>query len=179
MNKVLSRIEEIERCICAKCYFGALALALTLPDICGQVECPNESRVGVRYVNWFSKFVKPLYFPSGPSAPQNQFDGESCYVLRCAFLHSGNYDLRQQKTSIQIDSFKFHIDILEKQCGVYNSYSSVNGKYIVDLDLYGLCNVITVAAKLYYERSKDKYQFDYFDAIICEDSWPKVSFNIE
>lgn len=176
---MLSRIEEIEHCVHAKCYFAALALVLTLPDICGQVEYPNERYVGTRYVDWFNSFVTPFYFINDSSAPQNQFDGERCYALRCAFLHSGNYDLKQQKASIQIDTFKFHIDVAEKQHGVYNSYSFIDGKYIVDLDLYGLCNVITVAAKLYYERSNDKSKFDDFNAIICEDSWPKVSFNVE
>ena len=176
---MLSRIEEIAHCIEAKCYYGALALSLTLPDICGQIDYPQEKRVGLRYVNWFDTFVKPLYFIKSPDAPTNQFDGNSCYALRCAFLHSSNYDLKQQNPSIHIDSFKFHVDIAEKLNAVYNSYSFIDGKCIVDLDLYGLCNVITVAAKLYYDNSNNKIQFCNFEAAICEDSWPKVSFDLQ
>lgn len=173
---MLDRIEEIGRCIEAKCYYGALALALTLPDICGQIEYPQEKRVGIRYVNWFNTFVKPFCFIDSPDAPTNQFDGESCYALRCAFLHSGNYDLKQQKGSIDIDVFRLHIDIAEKQNGVYNSYTFMDNKCTVDLDLYGLCNIIVIAAKIFYEKADDKSLFDNFTSTICEDSWPNVSF---
>lgn len=35
---LIKLVEDIERAIEHECYFSALALALTLPDICGKAE---------------------------------------------------------------------------------------------------------------------------------------------
>ena len=43
-NKIiLARIDEIEKSLENECYIAALALALTLPDICGKAEYPSEN----------------------------------------------------------------------------------------------------------------------------------------
>ena len=38
---MLEKIEAIEKALDNKSFLPALALALTLPDICGQIEYPN------------------------------------------------------------------------------------------------------------------------------------------
>ena len=57
------RIQEARNCIDNGLYEAALALALTLPDICGQVEYPALKKVGERYTKWIDDFVdsKVLY----------------------------------------------------------------------------------------------------------------------
>ena len=46
------KIIDIRRSLEYECFHSALALALTLPDVCGMIKYPYESRVGVRYINW-------------------------------------------------------------------------------------------------------------------------------
>lgn len=53
-NKIfLAHIDEIEICLENECYVAALALTLTLPDIYGMAEYPDEKTVGKRYKQWY------------------------------------------------------------------------------------------------------------------------------
>ena len=77
----LDRINEIEFALKNKMYQSALALTLTLPDICGQVEMPS-AKVKARYELWFNQYVAPLYMPKyigGIDIPQKRIiDGSIC-----------------------------------------------------------------------------------------------------
>ena len=44
---------EIKKSIDNECFIAALALALTLPDICGKAEYPDDSIAG-RYIRWYN-----------------------------------------------------------------------------------------------------------------------------
>ena len=59
---IIDRVQEIEKALKKKMYQSALALALTLPDICGGIMCPNAD-TGFRYKAWFNKYVTPMYLP--------------------------------------------------------------------------------------------------------------------
>ena len=91
------RLSEIQKALDCKLYQSALSLALTVPDICGQINYPKD-KTGKRYKKWFDKFVKDDYIYN-PEYNQDYtaftdgkyyFDGAACYALRCAFLHSGD-----------------------------------------------------------------------------------------
>lgn len=64
---MLEKIKDIEKAIICECYLAALALALTVPDICGEIEFPHIVRekgdrdVGGQYRAWFNKWVEPHY----------------------------------------------------------------------------------------------------------------------
>ena len=45
-------VSDIRNAIENDCYIAALALALTLPDVCGKAEYPNAGN-GKRYKNWY------------------------------------------------------------------------------------------------------------------------------
>ncbi len=60
-------------------YMLTLTSCLTLPDICGAVETPDEP-VGLRYKRWYQVNVVPL---------DNQLTPEECYGFRCKILHQG------------------------------------------------------------------------------------------
>jgi len=47
-------ISEIKKSIDNECFIAALALALTLPDICGKAEYPNEGNTK-RYIEFTEK----------------------------------------------------------------------------------------------------------------------------
>lgn len=63
---MIDKIAAIRKAVESECYLPALALALTLPDICGQIEYPDfkrkdkngkEFREGRRqYVTWYNDF---------------------------------------------------------------------------------------------------------------------------
>lgn len=46
---MLEKVKDVKLALKGGAYQSALALALTLPDICGQIEYPNEKSVGERY----------------------------------------------------------------------------------------------------------------------------------
>lgn len=71
--------------------YSALGMALTLPDICGNIAYPKMG-TGERYRKWFDEFALPL----GNWPTESDFitlNGAVCYKLRCAYLHKGNFDL--------------------------------------------------------------------------------------
>lgn len=73
-------------------WFGALFLALCLPDICGAVETPTEA-VGNRYKRWFEENLGQEY--------GTLFTADDCYFFRCACLHQG-LDTHQRLASERI-----------------------------------------------------------------------------
>lgn len=84
-------------------WYGALSLALTLPDVCGRLETPNEG-VGKRYMKWFKTYVQPKY----TSQDGHVFlAGDDCYALRCSYLHEGSGDIVGQKARKALDKFHF------------------------------------------------------------------------
>ena len=91
-----NRIQEARNCLNNGLYEAALALALTLPDICGQVEYPSITKVGERYTEWFDNFVDPtaLYDKFFDEFGAFQLlKSQDIYKLRCSFLHSGDLDI--------------------------------------------------------------------------------------
>lgn len=76
-------LEEIERCLAAKCYWALLHVLLALPDVCASLEADQASaspKVGDRYVDWCD-----TYLPVGSAV-----SGADRYQMRNALLHSGS-----------------------------------------------------------------------------------------
>ena len=100
----LDRIEEVELNIVDRRWQSALALALTLPDICGGIAFPeivkhyrdgrvmldrqkNPTRdVGTQYIRWFDEYAGD-YFKLSQSDQKPYICGERCWQLRCEYLH--------------------------------------------------------------------------------------------
>ena len=59
---IIDRVQEIEKALKKKMYQSALALALTLPDICGGIICPNVG-TGFRFKALVYKNFTPMYLP--------------------------------------------------------------------------------------------------------------------
>ena len=87
-------------------FLAALSLALTLPDICGKAEYPNEGN-GRRYIQWFDQYLGKYEIPpevrdqDDPSHVLNDsmpyMNGEIVYSLRNCFLHQGTPSIEQGK----------------------------------------------------------------------------------
>lgn len=53
---------SIRQAVEQKNWFGALFLALAVPDVCGALESP-DAKVGERYRDWFNRYLKKQYDP--------------------------------------------------------------------------------------------------------------------
>ena len=151
------KIKEIGKALDVGFYQSALALALTIPDICGKVAYPNDA-VGKRYENWFDNYVNGL-----DDIPE--FDGRACYLLRCSYLHSGELYISKR----QITKFKLHVDIAMGNHNIHNSIMRDGNNVELDIDVCDLCNTICQAALKFYNQFNDVSLFK--NDLIDDVSW--------
>lgn len=94
-------IEAIRDASEKECWLPALALALTIPGVMGQIAYPKyvSSRgkrlVGKQYKQWFHENVELRFadhtgFDENWRAKRPYFSADMCYRLRCELLHSGS-----------------------------------------------------------------------------------------
>jgi hypothetical protein len=149
-------VDDINRALENKAYLSALALALTLPDICGKIAYPEVSgknAVKIRYEKWIDEYVYtwPSSFEDGILLAK----GKHIYALRCQFLHNG------MTPSFEDEKLDFSLRILKNDiCGIHAFGSKYceddpsDVQYDIHLDLRELCNEIVRAAKKYCEDNE-------------------------
>ena len=150
-------IKSIRKSLEDKNYLAALALTLTIPDVCGHVEFPNDGN-GDRYRKWYDRFFDNAFNGSLPTSNPNnlpippRFNSADCYELRCAVLHSGNTDMKV--TKINFDRFKLFRNI-NVQGGVKweAGKPQTEQKYIY-LDITRFCTLMCDVAEKYYNSRK-------------------------
>ena len=153
-------VQEINTALEHDCYLIALASALILPDICGQVEYPNESTTS-RYKKWYSKYIGQYERyeecdEPGEEAPYPSAD--IVYNLRNSLLHCGNPNVDQTKRNLT----DFHLIVTKDS--FFGSISSKNlygTERTLDIGIRNLCMKLCVTAQLFYQENKDKFHFDY------------------
>ena len=160
-------IDEVKKCIENECFIAALALALTIPDICGKAEYP-DMRKSKRYINWYTSYIGKYEKPVdkyGADVPYSS--GELIYKLRCSMLHQGS-------PGISPDDVK---DFEEEQCKVDEFVLTISSKYdtgfsrvtydkdfavkerMLEVNIICLCNRICAASMKYYLENKEKFNF--------------------
>ena len=179
---MISRIEEIRKALDNNLPEAALALALTLPDICGQIEFPSEGKVGKRYVNWLDGHIPKDAFDvnydgvltalnNGVDPKFSRLTPTAIYKLRCHFLHSGDTEIENDDKDAYMDEFilqEIGAQDWRDENGLgassgYTSYQETdeNGKetrtYVIDVKY--LCEVLYQAAEKYY-NNHNKALFD-------------------
>lgn len=96
-------LDSLNQCILTKNWYGALIIAVTLPDICvsidGTQECEQqrlsqikrsrESASKLAYIKWFDEYLNLSRF--------GFMNGSNAYALRCAVLHQGDSDIQNQR----------------------------------------------------------------------------------
>lgn len=166
-------------------YYSALALALTLPDICMKSENKDGRQ---EYINWvdkyiftdkkycaFAKFHKDIivaigfevdeYFSELQKLQQDEtlykvdnINGTIMYALRCSFLHAGN---------VKVDTGKHPLD-LKISLGIPNSkikdvpLMSYGFNYkkeaYAKLDVITFCNVVCDKVEKYYIDNSNNFK---------------------
>jgi hypothetical protein len=98
----------VKEALTTKNWYAALVVSLTLPDICGRLECPNKGS-GARYSDWFKIWVEPAYTAQiGAERTVHTFlSGGDCYALRCSLLHQGESEISQQRAQEMVERFHF------------------------------------------------------------------------
>ena len=168
-NAIEMFVQDIKISLENNCYYAALALALTLPDICGKIMYPEINTVGERYKKWFDYYIgdyeqSPFYKNKNSLNGMPYLNGELCYSLRCAFLHQGENDLRNRKIkSISLDEFTLIIEPYNEFNLYCDSASNINGKHkTLNIQIRNLCNkIIWVIEQLINKGEIDlkKYPF--------------------
>jgi len=99
-------LDSIRAAVDDENWYAALALTLTLPDICARIETGERTRTV--YFNWRTdNFGKTCQYGNGPS---DHVKGQEVYLLRCAYLREGSHSLdpsERQKYNATIEKIKF------------------------------------------------------------------------
>ena len=101
--------DGLEQAVREQNWHAALAMSLTLPDVCVAAAATNGKTTGKRYVQWFDQHLRPTYTYSGDPVrgPLVFLTGDDCYALRCALLHEGSTDITGQSARKVLDRFSF------------------------------------------------------------------------
>ena len=152
-------INEICKALDTGLYLVALDSALTLPDICGCAEYPQD-RTGDRYKKWYSNYVKNFDVPA-----------DIVYKLRCSLLHQGDV-LPKCKKGIK---FRLKTNTFTQSWGidfcVSSSATHADGtsEQIYDIDVGFLCTMLCKVAREYYADNKQKFSFLNLEIVDIKD----------
>ncbi len=163
-RKMKRIIQDINRAYNAGAYRSAFALALTLPDICGQIEYPDIAGCGDRYSKWIDNYLMDdensgrIYFTVQKGEVEDgvfQVDGETYFRLRCTYLHSGSADLEDEKKDYP--DFEF-ILLSEEDKGIYARTKIDDGvRNRLMVDIRGEIKTLVHSALEYYKKNKEKF----------------------
>lgn len=167
-SNLLLKTKEIRAALDSGLYNCALALSLTLPDVCAIVKYPDAKKHRAQsYKKWFCEYVQPLFTSIAESLPDyvykeyTWFTDEECWALRCAVLHAGNYSLEK----VDLTKVRLHAHMRD---GISYSHFFQSGQS-VDWDVVQICETICQAAEHYYDSIEDKSRF-VLDEVVIE-SW--------
>jgi hypothetical protein len=113
-------------------WYAALALALTLPDICADLENPKNKKSEERYVKWWKTYLSDnAGLPTEGKLMTGGLSGNDCYALRCSFLHQGLSDVTAQSARRVVSHFRFSIPT-----GSFIHLNNVNGATQLQVDIF-------------------------------------------
>ncbi|MBC1501975.1 hypothetical protein HB943_15345 [Listeria weihenstephanensis] len=177
---MITIINSIEDALEKECYLPALALALTIPDICGEAAYPDlvdgkgRRLVGEQYRTWFDDWASKYfadhtgYSEDYKKAKNPYFTKVMCYELRCAYLHNGktiipNFGVNTDDEWDYLYSFELCINGLDMFGETWGSHSHNNNKKVkeihVRVNIQKLCESLCLAAREYF-KSNEGFGFE-------------------
>ena len=118
--------KSIEKSIKSENWYSALALALTIPDICGRLSYPDlVKKSQERYKKWFDEYLLCFYEIPLNGRMFTFMSGGDCYALRCALLHEGRDDVASQKARREVVS-KIIFSTTGSHCNKFNDVLTLN-----------------------------------------------------
>ncbi len=142
--------DSIEICLENKAFFGALFIALTIPDICVSIK-EGKRGLGEKYIQWFNENM-PTYASRG-------IPGKICWAFRCAALHQGTDDVTTQDEKYFKDVFDKFVVLTEKSSSHFGYLGGNYNKGVIQprkmiINIHTFCKDIIEAAKLYISQNK-------------------------
>lgn len=163
-------IKEINSSLESECFISALALGLTLPDICGKAAYPS-SNITTRYITWYNTYIGNAEKPSDPYGTDMPYaSGEVIYNLRNSLLHQGTpnitaSDVKEERCKVD----KFILSISDDYDSGTSMVAYGAGMKIVERELKvnirHLCYLLCDAASKYYDANKEKFNFFDYELI--------------
>jgi hypothetical protein len=152
-RKIKNFTESYQRLIVEQDYYSALAIGLTLPDICTKVENPEEKNTGKRYIAWFDKYMIQKYkCEIGPERKVYTFlSGKDFYALRCSFLHQGVTNIEKQRAREALKDFVF----VKPQLMNHVHMNQVNDTLLLQVDVF--CTDILLGVERWLDEYKDNH----------------------
>lgn len=172
------------------CFFSALSLALTLPDICGHAKYPTEQSNKKRYIAWYDEYVGAFEQCPGDEGQMPYLSGEVVYQLRCSFLHQGNPNIDKEKIHeecCKIDKFvlltekKKEYNVLmdcSSSSGGFDNGQKSGGPYrCYEVNVRRLCFIISACAKAFYKDNHDIFNFFDFAVVDLDERYRFIRDN--
>ena len=184
---LLRLIDDINRALENDCFFSALSLALTLPDICGKAKYPDEKSNKNRYIAWYDEYVGSYEKYPGRDSKVPYLSGEVVYSLRCSFLHQGNPSIEKDKIKdecCKIDNFTLLVE-KKKEYNVLLDSASISENYINDrkvgntqrsyeVNVRRLCFILSACASGYYKEYKEQFCFFDFQIVDLDERYAAI-----
>jgi hypothetical protein len=169
---MLQLIEDVNKALDAECYYAALALALTLPDICGKAAYPQVSPTK-RYKDWYDEHIgiyEQCPCEQCRDTPMPYLSGEVVYSLRNSFLHQGtpNIDVdRIKDDNNKINCFELVLES-KKPFDIYGDESGIYNRSVKTyrVNVRRLCLILCCSSRAYYEANRNI--FDFFHCSIID-----------
>ena len=160
------KIQHIKDALQAGAYQAALALALTLPDICAKVENKMSETTRTHYIAWVDNNVDFSKLSAGASTREAEMNGTLIYSLRCAFLHCGNDEIKNQSAGQSLPHTQFEVVAPGSLGnGIYYSYhlsgsTKCNRTVKAQVDAEAICKLLYESAEKYYNAHVPQLDFD-------------------
>jgi len=98
-------LKSIEKSLAAMNWYAALAVALTIPDVCAGLQSSKRKTNQALYAAWFDDYLKSEYGATG-FVPEASLSGKDCYALRCALLHNASDEFPREGINDLIQRIK-------------------------------------------------------------------------
>jgi len=161
-------ITAIRDAIDKECWLPALALALTVPDVLGQVAYPNYG-VGRRYRTWFHENVEHRFadhtgYDDNWDAKRPYFTADMCYKLRCEILHAGNDDIDFEYGAREEDrDYDYDFELRVHACNSFGSWwvsphgdERITEHVRVCIDIKTLCDALCEEAERFMQHVSEE-----------------------
>jgi len=177
-------INDMNKALDNDCFFSALSLALTMPDICGHAKYPTEPSSKKRYTAWYDEYVGAYDQCPGEEGKMPYLSGEVVYQLRCSFLHQGNPNIDKDKIREECCKIDKYVLLTEKKKdfnilsdSASSSESFYNGQKqgetyrTYEVNVRRLCFIISACAAAYYKENPELFDFFNFKVVDLDERY--------
>ena len=147
--RVEQLVADLWRSVEAQTWYAALALALVIPDIAGNVERPNEKSYETRYAKWWETYVGDYWRGTSECSPGHLpvLTGRDAYALRSSFLHEGQASIRMR------DNVRHFVLLTPEEAGEAFHRDTMRGVMFLSIEHY--CGEIILAATRWIEHRRE------------------------